>query len=194
MKPLSPVLPRTMMTIAVSCLLTGFLLGAWVTHLFTTKRANSEAGQVDLQDKFSAKIVAIVDGDTVQVLTPGRLIYAVRLAGIDAPESTQPFGRESTQHLSDLIFGKPVSLECERERDDYGRLVCKILLQSSGEDVCLDQLKAGLAWHYKQYQDEQSAASATRPTLPNWCAAEPREPRLQLPSRTAALSAALPFS
>jgi endonuclease YncB( thermonuclease family) len=36
------------------------------------------------------------------------------------------------------------------------RLVCKILLQPSGEDVCLDQLKAGLAWHYKQYQDEQS--------------------------------------
>jgi Staphylococcal nuclease homologue len=25
-------------------------------------------------------------------------------------------------------------------------------------DLCLDQVKAGMAWHYKQYQDEQSAA------------------------------------
>jgi endonuclease YncB( thermonuclease family) len=158
MKSLSPVAPRTMMTIAASCFLAGLLLGAWIVHLVSTRRAEmlSAAGQVDLQDKFSAKIVGIVDGDTVQALTPGHLIYAIRLAGVDAPESAQPFGRQSTQHLSELIFGKTVNLECKNERDDYGRLVCKILLQPSGEDVCLDQLKAGLAWHYKQYQDEQS--------------------------------------
>jgi endonuclease YncB( thermonuclease family) len=143
-----------MMTIAASCFLAGLLLGAWIVHLVSTRRAEmlSAAGQVDLQDKFSAKIVGIVDGDTVQALTPGHLIYAIRLAGVDAPESAQPFGRQSTQHLSELIFGKTVNLECKNERDDYGRLVCKILLQPSGEDVCLDQLKAGLAWHYKQYR------------------------------------------
>jgi hypothetical protein len=64
-----------MVTIAASCFLAGLLLGAWIIHLVSTKRAEvlSAAGQVDLQDKFSAKIVCIVDGDTVQALTPGHL-------------------------------------------------------------------------------------------------------------------------
>ncbi len=75
MKSLSPIAPRTMVTIAASCFLAGLLLGAWIIHLVSTKRAEvlSAAGQVDLQDKFSAKIVGIVDGDTVQALTPGHL-------------------------------------------------------------------------------------------------------------------------
>ena len=80
--------------------------------------------------------------------------YTIRLAGIDAPEHDQAFGAQSTQHLSDLISGKTVSLDCENERS-YGRLICKIILPN-GEDVCLDQVKAGMAWHYKQYEDEQS--------------------------------------
>jgi endonuclease YncB( thermonuclease family) len=103
---------------------------------------------------FSAKVVSITDGDTVDVLAPGNLTYAVRLAGIDAPEHDQTFGAQSTQHLSELISGKPVTLDCENERS-YGRLICKIVLPN-GEDACLDQVKAGMAWHYKQYEDEQS--------------------------------------
>lgn len=100
--------------------------------------------------------MSITDGDTVDVLAPGDLTYAVRLAGIDAPEHDQPFGSQSTQHLSDLISGKSVRLDCEIERS-YGRLICKITL-SNGEDACLDQVKDGMAWHYKQFQDDQSPA------------------------------------
>jgi endonuclease YncB( thermonuclease family) len=104
--------------------------------------------------RFHGKVVDITDGDTVDVLTPANLTYAVRLAGIDAPEHDQPFGTESTQHLSNLISGKTVTLDCEDERS-YGRLICKILL-ADGDDVCLEEVKAGMAWHYKQYEDEQT--------------------------------------
>lgn len=68
----------------------------------------------------------------------------------------QPFGSQSTQHLSELVSGKIVTLECENEKS-YRRLICRVLLPT-GEDVCLDQAKTGMAWHYKQYQDEQSTA------------------------------------
>lgn len=54
------------------------------------------------------------------------------------------------------MSGKAVTLQCEYERS-YGRLICKVLLPY-GEDLCLDQVKGGIAWHYKQYQDEQSPA------------------------------------
>jgi hypothetical protein len=30
------------------------------------------------------------------------------------------------------------------------------ILLPNGEDVCLDQVKTVMAWHYKQYQDEQN--------------------------------------
>ena len=38
--------------------------------------------------------------------------------------------------------------------DRNGRIVGKII--SEGQDVCLEQIKAGLAWHYKQFEGEQS--------------------------------------
>lgn len=40
--------------------------------------------------------------------------------------------------------------------DSYGRILGKVLL--SDEDMYLEQVKAGLAWHYKKYQGEQTVA------------------------------------
>ena len=40
------------------------------------------------------------------------------------------------------------------KRPINGRLVGKILL--NGKDVNLEQVKAGMAWHYKEYQKEQT--------------------------------------
>jgi endonuclease YncB( thermonuclease family) len=40
--------------------------------------------------------------------------------------------------------------------DRYGRVLGKVLLD--GEDVNLEQIRAGLAWHYKKYQGEQTVA------------------------------------
>jgi endonuclease YncB( thermonuclease family) len=113
-----------------------------------------------LPNRYTGKVVSVTDGDTIDVaLEPNGTVQSVRLAGIDAPETEQAFGAQSTQHLSALVSGKTVTLQCENERS-YGRLICKILLPSGG-DVDLDQVKAGMAWHYKQYQDEQSPADQT---------------------------------
>jgi len=156
-----------MIGVAACCLVAGALLGAWVLHLAVPKPAElpiaaipavsaSPVAVANELNKFAAKIVGITDGDTVDALDTRGLTYSIRLAGIDAPETSQPFGSESTQHLTSLVSGKNVNLECENERS-YGRLICKILLPN-GEDACLDQVKAGMAWHYKQFQDEQSPA------------------------------------
>ena len=73
--------------------------------------------------------------------------------GIDAPEKKMPFGQRSKEQLSDLVFNKQVSVEYSK-RDKYGRTVGKIMVD--GVDANLEQVKAGMAWHYKQYQKEQS--------------------------------------
>jgi endonuclease YncB( thermonuclease family) len=103
----------------------------------------------------SGRVVGIDDGDTLTVLDANKVTHVIRLSGIDAPEKSQAFGQRSKQSLSQLAFGKNVDLDCGKE-ESYGRLVCKVILD--GRDICLEQVKTGMAWHYKQFQDEQSPA------------------------------------
>jgi endonuclease YncB( thermonuclease family) len=104
-------------------------------------------------DTLRGRVVAIADGDTVTVLDESNTQYKIRLTGIDAPEKKQPFGSKSKEHLSSLIFNKQVTVEFSK-KDRYGRTIGKITVD--GVDANLEQVKAGMAWHYKQYQKEQS--------------------------------------
>jgi len=98
-------------------------------------------------------IVGVSDGDTVTLLDAQKKQWKVRLLGIDAPEKKMPFGQRSKQHLADLVFKKLVTVEYFK-RDRYGRTIGKILVE--GVDANLAQIRAGMAWHYKQYQRDQS--------------------------------------
>jgi endonuclease YncB( thermonuclease family) len=101
----------------------------------------------------TGRVIRIADGDTVTVLDAANVQHRIRLQGIDAPESHQAFGTKSKKNLSDMIFDREVMADCDKT-DQYGRLVCKILLD--GKDINLEQIKAGMAWHYKEYEREQS--------------------------------------
>jgi endonuclease YncB( thermonuclease family) len=57
------------------------------------------------------------------------------------------------------VAGKYVTVEYDKF-DRYGRVVGKVLL--SDQDMCLEQVKAGLAWHYKKYQGEQSVSDRVK--------------------------------
>jgi len=100
----------------------------------------------------SGRVVGVHDGDTITVLDANRTQYKIRLAGIDAPESKQAFGNRSKQNLSDLVFGKDVAVEWDK-RDRYQRVVGVVLVD--GHDVNLEQVRAGMAWWYRQYAKEQ---------------------------------------
>ncbi len=89
------------------------------------------------------------------MLDAAHVQHKVRLIGIDAPESEQPFGTVSKQNLGDLVFGRQVIVEYQ-DKDRYGLKLGKIL--SNRQDINLEQVEDGLAWHYKQYQSDQSSA------------------------------------
>jgi endonuclease YncB( thermonuclease family) len=108
---------------------------------------------VSLASSLAGRVVGIADGDTLTLLDVAKVRHRIRLAGIDAPEKSQAFGRRSKQHLAGLVFRQEV-LVVWSKRDRYGRVVGKVLL--GHEDVCLAQLRAGLAWHDKFYEHEQS--------------------------------------
>ena len=98
------------------------------------------------------KVVSVADGDTITVLDSQKTQHKIRLQGIDAPERAQAFGNKSKQSLHEMVHGKQVTVDYQM-KDKYGRVVGKILLNNT--DVCLEQLKRGMAWHYKQYANEQ---------------------------------------
>jgi len=114
------------------------------------------------------KVVKVADGDTVTMIDSKGFKYRVRLAGIDAPEKGgQQYSDESTKNLKWLVYNKRVIADYTK-RDRYGRVVGKVLVDPTGDafcllvecsralDVGLEQIKAGLAWHYKRYEKEQS--------------------------------------
>jgi endonuclease YncB( thermonuclease family) len=98
------------------------------------------------------KVVGVHDGDTATVLDANNNQHKIRFNGIDAPELKMPFGQKSKQNLSDMIFGKQVKVLTSKV-DKYGRSVGNIYI--NGKDVNLEQIRAGFAWHYKKYADEQ---------------------------------------
>lgn len=120
------------------------------------------------------EIVGISDGDTITVLDADRKTHKVRLAGIDTPESKQPWGYRAKESLSDLTYRKSAQVEW-RKADRYGRIVGKVIV--GGKDVCLEQIRRGMAWHYKKYENEQPLEDRLAYAKAEW---EAREMRLGL--------------
>lgn len=98
------------------------------------------------------RVVAVQDGDTITVLDAENRQHRIRLSGIDAPEKGQPFGQRSKQSLSSLVFGQEVTVDTSKV-DRYGREIGRVVVH--GVDANLEQLKLGMAWHYKAYAKEQ---------------------------------------
>lgn len=97
---------------------------------------------------FSGKVVAVQDGDTLEVMKEG-VAVRIRLWGIDCPEMGQAFGKRAKQFASGLAFGKTVKV-IEVDRDRYGRTVGEIILED-GRSLNRELVRAGLAWWYRQY-------------------------------------------
>lgn len=104
----------------------------------------------------SGKVVGVSDGDTITVLTSKRKQVKIRLYGIDCPEKKQAFGQKAKTFAKDLAYGKKVSVR-QVAKDRYGRIVGWVSI--NGKSLNKELLKAGLAWHYKQYSSDSSLAS-----------------------------------
>jgi len=117
-------------------------------------------------ETLTGQVVGVSDGDTITILDEVKAQHKIGVAGIDAPEKTQPFGHGSKQNLSKLVFGKLVLVDYSK-RDKYGRIVGKVIVASPDAcpeilsncpktlDAGLAQITVGLAWHFKKYAAEQ---------------------------------------
>ena len=106
--------------------------------------------------EIAGKVTRVSDGDTVWVSDSlGR--HKVRLNRIDAPESGQPYGKESAARLKSLIGGKVVCVEYT-STDQYGRILGIIFLGDT--DINLQMVRDGCAWHYKHFDSTPAYVEA----------------------------------
>ena len=141
-------------------------------------------------EEFNAKVIAVMDGDTVLALR-GTQKIKIRLANIDAPEvghagmggqppnsqKGQDFGSESRQALLNMVLKKQVRVN-SRAIDDYGRVVAEVNVD--GRSVNEEQVRRGMAWQYSYVHSDkillalQGEARAARRGL--WAQASPTPP------------------
>jgi len=114
----------------------------------------------ELPTSFDARVVGIKDGDTFSVLVDEQE-HVVRLANIDCPERSQPFGKAAKQFASDICFDKSVRVETKGKSDRYGRLIGTVWVADSIE-VNAKLVSAGLAWHYVKYSTDSTYAQLER--------------------------------
>jgi micrococcal nuclease len=115
-----------------------------------------EGQPLKLTKKFLGKVIAIKDGDTIEVLYESNTIV-IRLAHIDCPEvkKRQPFGEAAKKFTSNVCFGQMVTVQNEGKFDRYKRLIA-VIINNKNENVNKALVKAGLAWHYLKYSTDTS--------------------------------------
>ncbi len=141
-------------------------------------------------EEFNAKVIAVMDGDTIMVLRDSAKIK-IRLANIDAPEvghagmgdkspnsqKDQAFGLASRESLLEMVRKKQVRINSQAV-DQYGRTVATVLLD--GHNVNEEQVRRGMAWEYTHYHGDrgyialQSEAQQARRGL--WSQSSPVAP------------------
>lgn len=101
--------------------------------------------------EFTAKVIAVLDGDTVLVKRTSGLVK-IRMAGIDAPEKAQTFGETSKRSLAEMVLGKQVKITSQA-KDQYGRMVAAI--EVNGLDINAEQLRRGMAWENSHFHRDK---------------------------------------
>jgi endonuclease YncB( thermonuclease family) len=115
--------------------------------------------KLEIPNEFTSKVIAVKDGDTIEVLFDGKPIR-IRFANIDCPEirNSQPFGKAAKQFTSRMCFGETVTVLDEGKFDRYHRLIA-VIVNAKGENINKALVKAGLAWHYKKYSTDAEYAA-----------------------------------
>ncbi len=90
----------------------------------------------------AALVVAVVDGDTIDVQLDGGTVERLRYIGVDTPETVHPrrgvdcYGPEASSRNHELVEGRRVLLEKDiSERDRYGRLLRYVWLTADDGGV-----------------------------------------------------------
>lgn len=117
-----------------------WLGGAALLLVACTSEPTSDPGS----EPGSTVVVAVLDGDTLDVRLPDGRTDRVRLLGVNAPEDGECFSTEAAAELERLVGDEAVVLvPDESDRDRYDRLLRYV--EVGGHDVGADLVDGGFA-------------------------------------------------
>lgn len=103
-------------------------------------------------DTYHAEVTAITDGDTIVVLRANSQKVRIRLAGIDCPETNQPWGSRAKRAASDYMERKHVAIE-EVGQDRYERTIGRVFVD--GVNINRALVGDGHCWAYTRYAKDK---------------------------------------
>ena len=106
----------------------------------------------------NGEVIQVTDGDTFDCMLDEEEV-TIRLYGVDAPESDQPYGDEAEQWLQDQIGGKTVSIE-KIEEGYYGRTIA--IVKRNDKNINGALVKNGLGWVSDSYCDREELCDRWR--------------------------------
>ncbi|MBX2970992.1 MAG: thermonuclease family protein [Cyclobacteriaceae bacterium] len=88
------------------------------------------------------KVISVVDGNTLEVISAKDETYRIVLAGIDCPEPGQPYAEEAKMFLENAILRKLIDVKLlgkDRWGNYLGQIIAKV-------EISTELVKRGLAW------------------------------------------------
>jgi endonuclease YncB( thermonuclease family) len=104
-------------------------------------------------------VAEVFDGDSFNLQAKGGQIVRVRIAGIDAPEKTQPYSNKAKDSLTELLQSDSIGLQPVKV-DAYDRWVANVSI--GDRDLGLAQIRRGYAWYFVRYKKDISEAQQQR--------------------------------
>ena len=94
-------------------------------------------------------VLEVFDGDSFNLKSASGQTIRIRLAGIDAPEKSQPYSAQSRMSLERLLQSGAITLE-PIKKDQFDRWIAKVLV--GNQDVGFTQIELGYAWFFTRYR------------------------------------------
>ena len=118
---------------------------------------------VNREDEFPIEITRVTDGDgfEARALDGSDRTFEVRLYAIDAPEGTQKYGKEATDHLRQEVKGGRFWLE-GKGTDPHGRTLAVVYKDTYDTAHTLNYLMVRTGWAYWYFEFDKGNSFGLR--------------------------------
>lgn len=129
------------------------------------------------EDAPSFKVIAVIDGNTIEIMTPNGEQLQILLHGVDSPEEGQNFSKEAKSLMESLLLNKMVTLT-EHGKDRHGVRIAEVTAKGV-PDPQRELIKSGLAWTITTDEElESMKGHARKQGLGLWADENPMPPWL----------------